>query len=135
MGKPVLGTGCTFRLRRGTGRRIQGVLDKYDLLLIANEVVCGFARTGEKFGSHQYGKRPCPFPVRLSATASGRSWNKELRSTALWAMAGHTLGTRSARRPPLPTFRVLKERNILEHVRDVGPYWLSRMKAERHIAP
>jgi L-2,4-diaminobutyrate transaminase len=37
---------------------IQAVLQKYDVLLIADEVVTGFGRTGEMFGSITYGIEP-----------------------------------------------------------------------------
>jgi adenosylmethionine-8-amino-7-oxononanoate aminotransferase len=58
IGEPVLGTGGIVPPPKGYWAAIQAVLDKYDILLIADEVVCGFARTGEKFGSHLYGMRP-----------------------------------------------------------------------------
>lgn len=37
---------------------IQAVLQKYDILLIADEVICGFGRTGNMFGSQTFGIRP-----------------------------------------------------------------------------
>ncbi|TGR36409.1 aminotransferase class III-fold pyridoxal phosphate-dependent enzyme, partial [Mesorhizobium sp. M8A.F.Ca.ET.198.01.1.1] len=49
IGEPVLGTGGIVPPPKGYWTSIQAVLDKYDILLIADEVVCGFARTGEKF--------------------------------------------------------------------------------------
>src|SRR5262245_36599916 len=38
--------------------KIQEVLRKYDILLLADEVICGFARTGQMWGSQTYGVRP-----------------------------------------------------------------------------
>ena len=37
---------------------VQAVLKKYDVLLIADEVICGFGRVGTPFGSHLYGMEP-----------------------------------------------------------------------------
>ncbi len=37
---------------------IQRICDKYDILLIADEVICGFGRTGNWFGSQTMGIRP-----------------------------------------------------------------------------
>ena len=37
---------------------MQAVLEKYDILFVADEVICGFARTGEMWGSRTYGIRP-----------------------------------------------------------------------------
>jgi len=38
--------------------KVQAVLEKYDVRMIADEVVCGFGRTGNMFGSQTYGIRP-----------------------------------------------------------------------------
>ena len=38
--------------------KIQAVLQKYDILLVADEVICGFGRTGEMWGSQTLGLRP-----------------------------------------------------------------------------
>jgi 4-aminobutyrate--pyruvate transaminase len=37
---------------------VQAVLKKYDILFVADEVICGFARTGQMWGSQSYGIRP-----------------------------------------------------------------------------
>ncbi|TIX52663.1 MAG: aminotransferase class III-fold pyridoxal phosphate-dependent enzyme, partial [Mesorhizobium sp.] len=42
----------------GYWEKIQAVLSKYDILLVADEVICGFGRTGEMFGSQTFGIRP-----------------------------------------------------------------------------
>jgi L-2,4-diaminobutyrate transaminase len=42
----------------GYWQAIQEVLEKYDVLLIADEVVTGFGRLGSMFGSDHYGIRP-----------------------------------------------------------------------------
>src|SRR5690606_28549285 len=38
--------------------KIQAVLSKYDIRMIADEVICGFGRTGEWFGSQTFGIKP-----------------------------------------------------------------------------
>lgn len=43
---------------RGYWREVQAVLRRYDVLLIADEVICGFGRTGANFGSFQYDIEP-----------------------------------------------------------------------------
>ena len=47
----------SFR-REGYFEKIQAVLRKYDILFVADEVICGFARTGEMWGSQTYGMQP-----------------------------------------------------------------------------
>ncbi|MCY9660582.1 aspartate aminotransferase family protein [Paenibacillus chondroitinus] len=39
-------------------KTVRGICDKYDVLLIVDEVICGFGRSGEKFGHLNYGVRP-----------------------------------------------------------------------------
>ncbi|WP_407185348.1 aminotransferase [Bradyrhizobium centrosematis] len=56
--EPVLGTGGITPPPTGYWREIQIVLRRYDVLLIADEVICGFGRTGADFGSILYGMEP-----------------------------------------------------------------------------
>ncbi len=56
--EPVLGTGGITPPPAGYWREIQAVLRRYDVLLIADEVICGFGRTGADFGSTLYGMDP-----------------------------------------------------------------------------
>jgi L-2,4-diaminobutyrate transaminase len=58
IGEPVLGTGGIIPPPKGYWRAIQSVLRKYDVLLIADEVICGFGRTGANFGSDLYDMEP-----------------------------------------------------------------------------
>jgi len=58
IGEPILGTGGIIPPPEDYWREIQGVLKRYDVLLIADEVVCGFGRTGADFGSTLYGIEP-----------------------------------------------------------------------------
>jgi 4-aminobutyrate--pyruvate transaminase len=56
--EPVMGAGGAIVPPGGYFEKIQAVLRKYDILLVADEVICGFARTGEMWGSQTYGLRP-----------------------------------------------------------------------------
>lgn len=56
--EPVMGAGGAITPPRGYFDKIQAVLRKYDILFVADEVICGFARTGEMWGSQTYGIRP-----------------------------------------------------------------------------
>ena len=55
IGEPALGTGGLVPPPAGYWAAIQPVLQKYDILLIADEVVTGFGRLGSMFGSDHYG--------------------------------------------------------------------------------
>lgn len=57
-GEPIMGAGGVIVPPAGYWGKIQAVLSKYDILLVADEVICGFGRTGEMFGSQTFGIRP-----------------------------------------------------------------------------
>jgi L-2,4-diaminobutyrate transaminase len=56
--EPVLGTGGIIPPPRGYFAAIAPVLKRHDILLIADEVITGFGRTGKMFGSELYGIEP-----------------------------------------------------------------------------
>jgi 4-aminobutyrate--pyruvate transaminase len=56
--EPVMGAGGAILPPQGYFDDIQAVLRKYDILFVADEVICGFARTGEMWGCQTYGIRP-----------------------------------------------------------------------------
>jgi L-2,4-diaminobutyrate transaminase len=58
IGEPVLGTGGLIPPPEGYWKAIQAVLKKYEILLIADEVITGFGRTGTTFGSDLYEIQP-----------------------------------------------------------------------------
>ncbi|MDB5818087.1 MAG: aminotransferase, partial [Rhizobacter sp.] len=56
--EPVMGAGGVKVPPTTYFEKIQAVLRKYEVLLIADEVICGFCRTGEMFGSTTFGMQP-----------------------------------------------------------------------------
>lgn len=56
--EPVMGAGGVLVPPATYFEKVQRVLAKYDILLIADEVICGFCRTGEMFGSTTFGMKP-----------------------------------------------------------------------------
>lgn len=56
--EPVMGAGGVLIPPEGYFEKIQSLLKKYDILFIADEVICGFARTGSMWGSQTYGIKP-----------------------------------------------------------------------------
>jgi 4-aminobutyrate--pyruvate transaminase len=53
-----MGAGGAILPPEGYFEKIQEVLRKYDILFVADEVICGFARTGEMWGSQTFAIRP-----------------------------------------------------------------------------
>src|SRR5947209_7302320 len=56
--EPVMGAGGAIVPPQGYFEKVQEVLRRYDILFVVDEVICGFARTGEMWGSQTYGIRP-----------------------------------------------------------------------------
>ena len=70
IGEPVLGTGGIVPPPEGYWEEIQAVLTRHDVLLIADEVVTAFGRTGHYFGSHTYGIRPDLVTIAKGVTSA-----------------------------------------------------------------
>lgn len=58
IGEPIQGAGGVIIPPATYWPEIQRICDKYEILLIADEVICGFGRTGNWFGSQTMGIRP-----------------------------------------------------------------------------
>ncbi|MFX7969145.1 aminotransferase class III-fold pyridoxal phosphate-dependent enzyme, partial [Acinetobacter baumannii] len=69
-GEPVMGAGGVIVPPATYWDQIQAVLKKYDILLIADEVICGFGRTGKMFGCETYGIKPDAMVVSKQITSS-----------------------------------------------------------------
>ncbi len=56
--EPVMGAGGVILPPRTYFEKVQAVLKKYDVLMVADEVICGFGRTGNWWGSQTYDIKP-----------------------------------------------------------------------------
>jgi 4-aminobutyrate--pyruvate transaminase len=56
--EPIMGAGGAILPPEGYFEKIQEVLRRHDILFVADEVICGFARTGEMWGSQTFAIRP-----------------------------------------------------------------------------
>ena len=68
--EPVLGTGGITPPPEGYWAAIQPILKKYDILLIADEVITGFGRTGAMFGCDKYDMEPDLITVAKGLTSA-----------------------------------------------------------------
>jgi putrescine aminotransferase len=58
IGEPVIGAGGIFHPAPGYWDEVQRLCREHDVLLIADEVICGFGRLGTWFGCHRFGIEP-----------------------------------------------------------------------------
>ena len=70
IGEPAMGTGGLIPAPQGYWPAVQQVLAKYDILLIADEVVTAFGRTGQYFGSHTYDIKPDLITIAKGLTSA-----------------------------------------------------------------
>jgi 4-aminobutyrate--pyruvate transaminase len=68
--EPVMGAGGVVVPPATYWEKIQAVLSKYDILLIADEVICGFGRTGRMFGCLTYDIKPDIMTMSKQITSS-----------------------------------------------------------------
>ncbi len=84
IGEPVLGTGGIVPPPAGYWAAIQAVLKKYDILLIADEVVTGFGRLGSMFGSDHYGITPDFITIAKGLTSAYAPLSGSIVSDRVW---------------------------------------------------
>lgn len=70
IGEPAMGAGGVILPPDGYWAEIQNVLARHDILLIADEIICGFGRTGAWFGCETYDIRPDMMTLAKQLTAS-----------------------------------------------------------------
>ena len=84
IGEPVLGTGGLVPPPEGYWAAIQAVLKKYDILLIADEVVTGFGRLGSMFGSTHYGIEADIITIAKGLTSAYAPLSGSIISDKVW---------------------------------------------------
>jgi adenosylmethionine-8-amino-7-oxononanoate aminotransferase len=139
--EPIQGAGGVIVPPASYWPLIRKVCDKYGVLLIADEVVTGFGRTGEMFGTRLWGvqadlwclaKGISSGYVPLGATAIGeqvaRAFNDD--TTDLGAVThGYTYSAHPvAAAAAIATLKILQEQNIPAHVATVGAHFQSRLR-------
>lgn len=84
IGEPILGTGGIVPPPAGYWTAIQAVLVKYDILLVADEVVTGFGRLGKMFGSDHYGMTPDIITIAKGLTSAYAPLSGSIVSDRMW---------------------------------------------------
>ncbi|WP_417524583.1 aspartate aminotransferase family protein [Marinovum sp.] len=138
IGEPVQGAGGVIVPPETYWPEIQRICDAYGILLIADEVICGFGRTGNWFGSQTMGIRPhimtvakglssgyAPIGASIVCDEVAQTIAKDEFNHG-YTYSGHPVAAAVA----LENLRIIEEEKIVEHVRDVaGPYlkekWLA----------
>jgi 4-aminobutyrate---pyruvate transaminase len=139
--EPMIGAGGVITPPKGYFQKIQAVLRRYDVLMIADEVITGFGRTGNMFACETYGIEPDLMTVAkalssaylpISATLMTQKIYDVLRDGGdkygMWG-TGYTYGGHPASAAvALETLKIYEERNIVDHVRAMTPAFQAGMK-------
>tara|TARA_R110002072_G_scaffold46991_9_gene130043 strand:+ start:222 stop:1619 length:1398 start_codon:yes stop_codon:yes gene_type:complete len=128
--EPVQGAGGVIIPPSTYWPEIQRICTKYDVLLIADEVICGFGRTGNWFGSQTMGITPDIMTIAKGLSSGYAPIGGSIVSDKIakvidacefnhgYTYSGHPVCAAVA----LENLRIMKEENILDHVRNVaGP--------------
>ncbi len=132
--EPVMGAGGVILPPATYFDKVQAVLKKHDVLFIADEVICGFGRTGRMFGSETFALRPdivvmakalSSAYLPISATAISEEIYQALLAESDkigvfahgYTYSGHPVCCAVA----LETLAIMRERDLVGHVQRVGP--------------
>ncbi len=140
IGEPIQGAGGVIIPPATYWPEIQRICDKHDILLIADEVITGFGRTGNWFGSQTFGIKPHIMTIAKGLSSGYAPIGGSIVCDEIAATVGrrgrlqprlHLLRPpgrrrRGARKPA----RSCEEEKIVDHVRNVAhPYLMKRWKA------
>ena len=136
--EPVQGAGGVIIPPETYWPEIQRICDAHDILLIADEVITGFGRTGNWFGAQTFNIRPDIMTIAKGLSSGYAPIGGSIVSDAVAAVigsgefnhgytySGHPVAAAVA----LENLRLIEEDNILGHVRDVAaPYLKQKWEA------
>ena len=140
--EPVQGAGGVIVPPKTYWDKIQPILRKHDILLIADEVICGFGRTGNMFGCQTFGITPdiltCAKALSsaylpISATVINDKVFRVIQGNSDkvgtfghgYTYTGHPVAAAVA----VETLKIYEERQILNHVRAIAPRLQSGLRS------
>jgi len=138
--EPILGAGGVIPPPDTYFARIQEILTRYDILLIDDEVICGFYRTGPCFGAEAVGMAPDTMTLAkalssaylpISATVIPNFMYESMIPKSKengafghgYTYTGHPVAAAVA----LKNLQLMNEWNIEEHVNTVAPLFQARL--------
>ncbi|AZC34078.1 aspartate aminotransferase family protein [Pseudomonas chlororaphis] len=136
--EPIQGAGGVIVPPESYWPRIKEILAKYDILFVADEVICGFGRTGEWFGSDFYDLKPDMMTIAKGLTSGyipmgGLVVRDEVVAVLNeggdfnhgFTYSGHPVAAAVA----LENIRILRDEKIIERVKaETAPYLQKRLR-------
>lgn len=139
--EPVMGAGGVLVPPKTYFEKIQEVLKRYDVLMLADEVICGFGRTGNMFGCETFNIKPDVITVAKALSSAYLPISALLLSQDIFdamvkesekigtfghgfTYSGHPVSAAVAVR----TIELMAERDIVGHVKRTAPHFLERLR-------
>ncbi len=137
IGEPIQGAGGVIIPPDTYWPEIQRICREYGILLIADEVICGFGRTGQWFGSEHFGIEPDLMPIAKGMSSGYMPIGGVMVSDAVadvliedggeffhgFTYSGHPASCVAA----LENLRIMREEKIIERAAaEVAPYLKER---------
>ncbi|WP_415750626.1 aminotransferase [Burkholderia sp. BCC1996] len=133
IGEPIMGGGGVIVPPATYWEKIQAVLKKYDIIFVADEVICGFGRTGNMFGTETCNLQPdvlvyskqltsgyIPFAAfTMNEKALGPIYDASEKYGGMWhgfTTSGHPVAAAVA----LETIRIIEQDNLVENAAKMG---------------
>jgi len=137
IGEPIMGAIGVYIPPMSYWKEIERICRQYDVLLVADEVICGFGRTGQWFGSQHFGFRPDVMTIAKGITSGyiplgAAMFNDRVASVLRDAGGELAHGATYSGHPvcaavALENLRIMQEERIVEHAREeIAPYLAQR---------
>ncbi|MGH7069276.1 MAG: aspartate aminotransferase family protein [Acetobacteraceae bacterium] len=139
--EPIMGAGGVIIPPRGYFPKIQKVLARHDILLVADEVICGFGRTGNYWGSQTLDIRPDILTCAKALSSSYLPISAVMVNERVFqglAEESHKIGTFGhgftysghpvAAAVAVETLKIYDETNIVDHTRVVGQHMQKELR-------
>ncbi|MEP1573916.1 aspartate aminotransferase family protein [Roseibium album] len=138
--EPVMGAGGVVVPPDGYWQAVQPVLKKYGILFVADEVICGFGRTGNMFGTETYNLQPDMMTLSKALSSSYQPISALLINDTVYepiADESHRIGVLGhgytgsghpvAAAVALENLKIIEERDLVGHVREIAPTFQKRL--------
>ncbi|SHL39341.1 aspartate aminotransferase family protein [Roseibium suaedae] len=139
--EPVMGAGGVIVPPEGYWEAVQPVLKKYGILFVADEVICGFGRTGEMFGTTTFNLEPdmitlskaisssyLPISALMVNEAVYGPVADESHKIGVWGHGYTASGHPVAAAVALENIKIIEERDLVGHVKAISPLFQKRLK-------
>ena len=138
IGEPIQGAGGVIIPPETYWPRVQEICSKYDILVVVDEVICGFGRTGNWFGSDTYGINPDIITMAKGISSgyiplSGIMVGKRVSDVLIdeggefyhgYTYSGHPVACAVA----IENLKIIREENLIENSKNTSVYLSEKMK-------